>query len=448
MARRKKKRRKKTNVSLKARRANAGNGSSLVTQPKVTSLETSSPRKSPANTARQVTSPRPGVLPEKPMLSVCMIVRDEEKMLSRCLKSVQSVADELIVVDTGSEDDTVLVAKDFGARVFHFEWCDDFAAARNESLKYATGDWILQIDADEELYTRSVGPLRKAIAHPWCLLYEIMWDNGPNSPERFFKVDRLFRNHPEIRYQRAYHETVLISAKDLIRSDPRWELLHEDGIVLRHYGYEAAYMEERKKATRELRIMESYVKQDPDDTYILTRLGGVYADMDRHDEAIAVCSRALSIDPKIAEAHYYLGTVYGKKGMLDDAIEAYKASLTLDPELIGAHTGLGDVYCKKGMLDHAIAEYKNVLAKSHDSYAGSHYNLGIGFHMKGLLDEAIAEYKQALAIDPDYGAAHYNLSLVYYMNKQYELAVKHCDAAVELGIKADPRFLQDLKAHR
>ncbi len=95
------------------------------------------------------------------MLSVCMIVRDEEKVLSRCLKSVEGIADELIVVDTGSKDNTITIAKDFDARVFHFEWCDDFAAARNESLKHATGDWILQIDADEELPASSVPPWEK-----------------------------------------------------------------------------------------------------------------------------------------------------------------------------------------------------------------------------------------------------------------------------------------------
>ena len=100
--------------------------------------------------------PEPNILPENPKLSVCMIVRDEEKNLPRCLESVESVADELIIVDTGSKDNTISIAKDFGAKIFHFEWCDDFSAARNQYLKYATGNWILQIDADEELLLESV----------------------------------------------------------------------------------------------------------------------------------------------------------------------------------------------------------------------------------------------------------------------------------------------------
>ena len=95
--------------------------------------------------------PKPGKLPDKPTLSVCMIVCNEEKMLPRCLKSVEGIADELIVVDTGSVDNTLGVAKDFGANVFEFQWCDDFSAARNESIRHATGEWIFQMDAENLL---------------------------------------------------------------------------------------------------------------------------------------------------------------------------------------------------------------------------------------------------------------------------------------------------------
>ena len=111
-------------------------------------------------------TPKQNNFPDNPRLSVCMIVRDEERNLPRCLKSVKSIADEIIVVDTGSQDNTVLVAKELGADVYYFEWCDDFAAARNESLKHATGDWIFQIDADEELLPDSVSVLRKAPGYP------------------------------------------------------------------------------------------------------------------------------------------------------------------------------------------------------------------------------------------------------------------------------------------
>ena len=87
----------------------------------------------------------------KPRLSVCMIVKNEERFLGQCLASVKDIADELIVIDTGSTDRTVEIAREHGAQVGHFEWCNDFAAARNASIAPATGDWILFLDADEEL---------------------------------------------------------------------------------------------------------------------------------------------------------------------------------------------------------------------------------------------------------------------------------------------------------
>ncbi|MEN6468576.1 MAG: glycosyltransferase [Smithella sp.] len=96
-------------------------------------------------------------------LSLCMIVKNEEKHLVRCLRSVRDVVDEIIIVDTGSTDKTVDIAKVFGAKVFDFPWTGDFSAARNESLKYATGDWILVLDADEAISARDFDELRTLI---------------------------------------------------------------------------------------------------------------------------------------------------------------------------------------------------------------------------------------------------------------------------------------------
>ena len=83
--------------------------------------------------------------------SLCMIVRDEERYLAGCLESVVDLVDEIVVVDTGSTDSTPDIARRFGARVFNFQWVDDFSAARNESLRHATGEWIFWLDADERL---------------------------------------------------------------------------------------------------------------------------------------------------------------------------------------------------------------------------------------------------------------------------------------------------------
>src|SRR3990167_6711291 len=86
-----------------------------------------------------------------PTISLCMIVKNEERYLDQCLNSVKDLADEIIIVDTGSTDRTKEIAKKFNAKIFDFKWTDDFSAARNESIKHATKDWILVLDADEVL---------------------------------------------------------------------------------------------------------------------------------------------------------------------------------------------------------------------------------------------------------------------------------------------------------
>lgn len=167
-------------------------------------------------------TPEPGILSAKPTLSVCMIVHDEENTLPRCLKSVEGLADEIVVVDTGPNDKTISLARKFKARVFHFTWCDDFSAARNLYLKQAAGDWILQIDADEELLPESIPVIQERLLDPWCLLYTITADNGPGYPDRFFHPGRLFRNHPQLHYSRPYHETLRQSERLLRQAEPRW----------------------------------------------------------------------------------------------------------------------------------------------------------------------------------------------------------------------------------
>lgn len=356
------------------------------------------------------TIPKPGVLAEKPMLSVCMIVRDEEKILPRCLKSVKDIVDELIVVDTGSKDNTISVAKDFGAKVYYFQWNDDFAAARNESLKYAKGDWIFQIDADEELLQSSISPLKKAMLNPWGLVYIITCDNGSNSgAERFVKVGRLFRSHPSVRYSRAYHETVSSSAYELIAQEPQWQVLDEPRIIIHHSGYEPYEMQRQEKRERAIRIMESYLRKNQNDVYMLTKLGESYNSVGRYDEAIGMLKKSIALNPNITESYKDLGIAYFEKGMFDEAIIEFDKSVAINPRSSDTHNNLGMAYYAKGFLNRAISEYIEAIAIEPD-FAEAHYNLGLAYGTKGIAAKEISEYKKALAINPNLEEARINLS--------------------------------------
>ncbi len=142
----------------------------------------------------------------KPILSLCMIVKNEIHNLPRCLASVKPYVDEMIVVDTGSEDGTPELAKEYGAKVSYFEWCNDFAAARNYAISQASGDWILMPDADEELVVESEDFLEQLTLQQDILVYSIALTevNDPSMTPAY--LIRLLRNLPDIKYADRFHE--------------------------------------------------------------------------------------------------------------------------------------------------------------------------------------------------------------------------------------------------
>ncbi|MFM8365580.1 MAG: glycosyltransferase, partial [Verrucomicrobiota bacterium] len=190
-----------------------------------------------------------------PPLTLCMIVRNEERHLARCLESVKQIAGQMIVVDTGSTDSTVSIAKDFGAEVRSFEWCGDFSAARNASLAPATGRWILVLDADEwlaEPHAERVGELsRGEPLHAYDLIQKSTTAAGEilrNS------MVRLFPNRPGIRYEHKIHEDVMGGLRHegvpILKTD----------IEIEHSGYVDAGVL-AAKARRNRSILEALVAE-------------------------------------------------------------------------------------------------------------------------------------------------------------------------------------------
>ncbi|MBW2194077.1 MAG: tetratricopeptide repeat protein [Deltaproteobacteria bacterium] len=344
-----------------------------------------------------------------------MIVRDEEQTLARCLNSVRPIADELVIVDTGSADNTVSVARDFGAKICHFEWIDDFSAARNVSLGQARSDWILQVDADEELLPESIKVLQEAILNPWCLLYTITVDNGPTYSSRFFHPGRLFRNHPEMRYTRPYHETLRESERRLRQLEPNWQIINEPNIILRHYGYDESYLKEGGKYAREIKILTSYVKDNPDDLDMTIRLAEILICVKQCDEAMDICKKVITTNPDFARAHHALGAAYWKMEQLDEAISELKKTIAIDTDFGFAHYRLGVAYCTKGRFEEAIRELQEAIA-TEPHFALARCWLGISYCKNGLLEEGIAVLKQAVSMDANLALAHYWLGAVY--NKQ------------------------------
>jgi len=219
--------------------------------------------------------------PTWPSISVCLIVKNEAENLRPCLESLGDLASEVIVVDTGSTDDTVRVAQELGARVHHFAWTNDFAAARNESLRHATAEWIFWLDADDRLSPDAVAQLKRAAASGradayMCLVTSIEADGKRTTAEHI----RLFRNGLGIRFHGGIHETV---GPDLVRLGLT---LAATDIQVLHTGYECAETVLRK-SERNLPIIEKEVARHPDRVDLLFYRGHALINLGRLDEGLS-----------------------------------------------------------------------------------------------------------------------------------------------------------------
>ncbi len=188
----------------------------------------------------------------KLQLSLCMIVRDEEDFLARCLTSAKDVVDEIIIVDTGSSDLTKEIAKEFSAQIHDFQWEDDFSAARNFGLGKARGEWILVLDADEQLEP-GAGPLiREALASDngpcgfYLTFIDLQGETEETSAEQTFPILRLFKNATVHRFKGTVHEQVQLDY-DSVGALPA---------KIRHLGNLAPVLEKRRKRQRDAELLK------------------------------------------------------------------------------------------------------------------------------------------------------------------------------------------------
>lgn len=234
------------------------------------------------------------------MLSLCMIVKNEAAVLDRCLTSARDAVDEIVVVDTGSADDTVEIARDHGARVLHHDFADlDFSAARNRSLAAATGDFALVLDADETLTEDSAGLIRLLAGEGGDVGYVVNRHNK-RAGERT-TVDhavRLFARRPGFRYRNRVHETVDAA---ILEAGGRLRRSH---IVVEHHLPTAE--REAEKNRLYLRLLERDLADDPDDVDRLTFLAAEHHKRGDFGAATAVAEKIAGLLPEDAGAQLTL----------------------------------------------------------------------------------------------------------------------------------------------
>jgi glycosyltransferase involved in cell wall biosynthesis len=231
----------------------------------------------------------------RPTIALCVIARDEERFIADCLDSARPFVDEMVVLDTGSTDRTREIAREHGARVETFVWCDDFATARNAAIDAATADWIFMLDADERLEAES-GPILRdlpsrmpANIHGACPRIEsrALDDKGMYSIAG--QVPRFFRRSPDIRYMGAIHEDLVFLPDPTASRN-----VVVDELRVAHYGYDSSVYAEKNKDKRNTELLERQVATQPNDPRALYFLAQQHHAMARHTEAIEYYERFLA----------------------------------------------------------------------------------------------------------------------------------------------------------
>jgi tetratricopeptide (TPR) repeat protein len=341
-------------------------------------------------------------------VSLCLIAKNEEANLPPCLGSAADLVHEIIVVDSGSTDRTREVAAQLGARVFDFTWCDDFAAARNESLRHATGDWIFWLDADDRVDEENRRRLRTLFAglKDENVVYMMTCRCPSKSGTTVVEHARLFRNHPAIRWQHRIHEQIVPSVQRLGGS------VRATDVVIQHAGYEDELLHQRK-LERNLRLLQLAHADSRDDPWILLNLGQNYLAFGRAVEGLPLLRRCLELsqpgDFYVRKLYGQLARGYHQLGQRQEAVAVCRAGLMRYPDFGELVFFEGQLLSELGDLIGAEACWVRLLRPGAGFVSDdlglcgykTRQNLGLLYRRQRRDAEAEAQWRAVLAERPD-----------------------------------------------
>ncbi|MBX6394740.1 MAG: glycosyltransferase [Alicyclobacillaceae bacterium] len=407
----------------------------------------------------------------RPFLGVQVIARDEEETLLRCLESVRSVAEEWIVVDTGSRDRTAELARAFGADVLHVPWEEDFAKVRNAGLAHSRAEWVLCLDADEVLNEADpawLDVLRQSDADGFWLQIDNLI--GPGAGDRVHhQALRLFRRRDGIGFSGRIHEDIIPSILRL-RGTPKfsscpWRILHD--------GYLPDVLKKKNKAQRNLRLLRLSLREHPKNPFYLYNVGITWCQLDRPEKAARWMFRAMKATPP--QAPYRpslcrdLAVVLLSLGQYREVELLLRPELEHYPEYADLHLLFAEALRAQGFWEEAVEAYRKAAScpASHRYVHTAGANRFRPLHAAATLclelerfDEAEQLERRALAALPGWEAA-----LRGFAEAKMAKGESDADVLIELaalggkppnprsltramaGIGADPIVLDLLRQH-
>ncbi|WIV18899.1 glycosyltransferase [Paenibacillus polygoni] len=284
-------------------------------------------------------------------ISLCMIVKDEEESLERCLNSVKNKVDQIVIVDTGSKDRTVEIAKMYTNEVYYFKWIDDFAAARNASIRYATSDYILVLDADEYLLEDT--NLYEMISMSADYYFVDMFNLLSYGQVMKHVAIRIFANNKGMFYENKLHE-------HLNTMDPRKNYTGKRSeLTIYHSGYTDEVMKSKEKNKRNLPLMIKEVEEHPT-AYNLFNMGKTYMWLGEYDKALLFFKKAYPLSkgliflPELITSLSYC--LYVKK-RYDEGLQVINNALEIFSEEVDMLHMQGRLYMDAGFYLDAIRSF-------------------------------------------------------------------------------------------
>jgi tetratricopeptide (TPR) repeat protein len=391
-------------------------------------------------------------LPSEQLLSLCMIVKNEERVLADCLRSVRGVVDEIIIVDTGSTDGTVAIADAYHARVFHFLWNGSFSDARNEALSHCTCRYILYLDADERLEDHDRDRLRNLVRRPSADAYELSVVSRATEGKRVIRTSsnqaRLFRRDPRYRFRYRIHESILPSVHESIGS------VKKETITIHHVGYEAsgAVMEQKKLRNYNQLVLD--VAEYPNDVFVLKKYIQTLLMLDKPAEAareaIAVIAKIEAgacgdVSPQRRAAFCNLcADALMKSGDFSGALQWANDSLRLLKRQNTAHFLLTIINDHLKKYDEALMHLNAIAAKKKDGEPSiaeddiypapqdiCYKRAGLYCAMRRPMDER-RELAAAITLDPGMTAALYDMAVLWLKENNFHQALSFITKAKEI----------------
>lgn len=389
-------------------------------------------------------------------ISLCMIVKDEEEWLAQCLQSVKSIVDEIVIVDTGSTDRTIEIAKTFGAKIFHQPWEGDFAKARNFSIQQASGDWILVLDADEAIAEKDLQELKMlTVDQKICSEFlqrhysndHRLSDYTPVSGEYpewevghsgYFESNccRLFPNNEGLYYEGRVHELVEHSIKKINKHK-----IKRTKVRIQHFGHTDKVKSKKNKSKIYTALGTEKIKDDPTNWQAFFELGVEHNQNGRHAQSVTAFLQSLAMFPEYVPAWVNMGYVLCEMSNYRLAEHALISALQYDTRNDEAYCNLGVVYMRTNQ--HLKAE--QALRKAveiNPKYVNAAVNLGKSLAMQDRFSESVLVYRNILELMPKCVVAKADLGSIYLSQRMYKEAEFYLRSAVEEDPKFSRVFLQ------